>query len=420
MNVKINSKTDYTSTMLGSIPNDWKYLKFEDALEGFSSGSTPSRSIPEYFQGDILWITSGELNYNVITDTEEKITAEAVKATNLKILQPGTFLFAITGLEAEGTRGSCAIVGKEATTNQSCMALRPKSNLLLKYFFHFYCHFGEQLAFKYCQGTKQQSYNGSTARALPLILPPLKEQKKISEILDTWDQAIQKCERTIEEIKSRNKGLAQQLLTGNKRLKGFDGSWQEVALDNIAERITRRNEELDDTVVTISAQRGFVLQEEFFNKRVASELLSNYYLIHKGEFAYNKSYSNGYPMGAFKRLDNYPKAVVTTLYICFALKKNINSDFMIQFFEAGLMIPGLMKIAQEGGRAHGLLNISLSDFFSLKLTIPKIEEQNAIAKLLEEADQELKLTQTKMMSLQEQKKGLMQKLLTGEIRVNVK
>jgi type I restriction enzyme S subunit len=207
------------------------------------------------------------------------------------------------------------------------------------------------------------------------------------------------------------------LLTGKKRLKGFEGEWEEVTLKDIAERITRKNDELDDTVVTISAQRGLVLQEDFFTKRVASETLTNYYLIHRGEFAYNKSYSNGYPMGAFKRLEDFEKAVVTTLYICFALNKDVNSDFMNHFFEAGLMIRPLMKIAQEGGRAHGLLNIGIHDFFGLKLTIPSLEEQEAITAVLSEADKELKLHQKQLTTLKEQKKGLMQKLLTGEIRV---
>jgi len=254
---------------------------------------------------------------------------------------------------------------------------------------------------------------------LKLPLPPLPEQQKIAEILSTWDEGITLTKRTIEKLKLRNKGLAQQLLTGKKRLNGFSGDWKEVKLGDIAERITRKNEELDDTVVTISAQRGFVLQEDFFNKRVASDTLSGYYLIHKGEFAYNKSYSNGYPMGAFKRLDDFPKAVVTTLYICFKLKESVNSDFVNQFFQAGLMIKGLSRIAQEGGRAHGLLNISLGDFFSLKLFIPEVKEQQAVASILQNAEQELKIQQQKLTTLQEQKKGLMQQLLTGEKRVKI-
>jgi type I restriction enzyme S subunit len=152
---------------------------------------------------------------------------------------------------------------------------------------------------------------------------------------------------------------------------------------------------------------------------VASDTLLNYTLVHKGEYCYNKSYSKGYPMGAFKRLDAFDKAVVTTLYICFSLKDNVDSDFINQYFEAGKMIPGLMRIAQEGGRAHGLLNISLPDFFNLPINLPKLEEQTAIAEVLKMADQEISLLINQRKQLQLQKKGLMQQLLTGKKRLKI-
>ena len=151
----------------------------------------------------------------------------------------------------------------------------------------------------------------------------------------------------------------QQLLTGKKRLVGFKEEWKRIKLGDIAERITRKNEEDNQTVVTISAQRGFVVQTDFFNKSIASETLDNYFLVHKDEFCYNKSYSNGYPMGAIKRLKTFDKAVVTTLYICFALKNKTttNIDFFEQYCESGILNKELVKVANEGGRAHGLLNV---------------------------------------------------------------
>lgn len=268
--------------------------------------------------------------------------------------------------------------------------------------------------------TDHKRYWISEYQNLKLPIPPLPEQQKIAEILSIWDDAITNCKTTINSIKVRNKGLAQQLLSGKNRLSGFSEKWNKTELGKISKRVTAKNEELNDTVVTISAQRGFVLQEDFFNKRVASDTLSGYFLLKKGQFAYNKSYSNGYPMGAFKRLNNFDKAVVTTLYICFELLENVNSDYMVHFFENGFMTNNLMKVAKEGGRAHGLLNIGLDDFMSLELTIPSFEEQTAIAQVLETADQELKSYETKLEALQLQKKGLMQQLLTGKIRVNVK
>jgi type I restriction enzyme S subunit len=251
---------------------------------------------------------------------------------------------------------------------------------------------------------------------VPIPSPP--EQQKIALILSDWDTAIKNTKILVEKLQLRKKGLMQQLLTGQTRLAGFTKEWREVSLGDVTKRITKKNEELNDTVITISAQRGFVRQEDYFKKRVASSTLSGYYLIENGDFAYNKSYSNGYPMGAFKRLDDLEKAVVTTLYICFSLKENIDSDFLLNYFEGGLIVRNLMKIAQEGGRAHGLLNIGLNDFFSLKLTIPSKEEQKAISIVLNSVDKEIKIHKTQLKQLKTQKKGLMQQLLTGKVRVN--
>jgi type I restriction enzyme S subunit len=125
-------------------------------------------------------------------------------------------------------------------------------------------------------------------------------------------------------------------------------------------------------------------------------------------------------MGAIKRLNNYDRGVVTTLYICFALKDESNyaADFFEQYFESGFLNRGLEKIAHEGGRAHGLLNVTPSDFFNLNLYIPGVEEQAAIANITRAAITEIQLLRQKLEKLQEQKKGLMQVLLTGKTRLN--
>jgi type I restriction enzyme S subunit len=213
----------------------------------------------------------------------------------------------------------------------------------------------------------------------------------------------------------------QNLLTGKKRLTGFSGEWNEIMMSKMFEGVTRKNSEGNSNVVTISAQRGFVRQTDFFNKTIASDIVINYFLVEKGEFCYNKSYSNGYPWGATKRLKVFDKAVVTTLYICFKIKneQENSGDFFEHFFEANLLDRGLTKIAHEGGRAHGLLNVTPSDFFSLKITTPSFEEQTAIAQVLQTADKEIQLLRTKTEKLKEQKKGLMQVLLTGRKRLNL-
>lgn len=250
-------------------------------------------------------------------------------------------------------------------------------------------------------------------------IPPICEQQHIVSALQHWDTAIEKQSELIEKLKLRKRALIQQLLTGKKRLPEFNGEWKRKKLGDIAERVTRKNEEDCKNVVTISAQRGFVIQTDFFNKSVASETLDNYYLIHKDDFCYNKSYSNGYPMGAIKRLTAFDKAVVTTLYICFKLKNlsTINIDFFEQYCESGIFNKELVKIANEGGRAHGLLNVTPTDFFNMQMKIPNLEEQNAIATVLVNADKEIELVNEKLASLQSQKRGLMQQLLTGKKRI---
>ena len=211
----------YKQTEVGEIPEDWECKCFGEVFTGFSSGQTPSRAKPEYYRGDIPWITSGELNYNVIYDTNENITHDAVKKTNLKIISRGVFLFAITGLEAEGTRGSCGVTGIEAATNQSCMALYPQNKVAMDYLFYYYVLNGKKLALEYCQGTKQQSYTASTAKLLPIKFPPtLAEQIAIAAVLSDMDAEIAVLERKRDKYKAVKQGMMQVLLTGKIRLVG--------------------------------------------------------------------------------------------------------------------------------------------------------------------------------------------------------
>lgn len=196
----------------------WEEKNFGDVITGFSSGATPFRGNKHYYNGKIKWVTSGELNYNVITETVEHISTEAANRTNLRLLPKGTFLMAITGLEAAGTRGSCGILGTEATTNQSCMALFPGKELLTDYLFHYYVHYGDELAFRYCQGTKQQSYTGKIVKLLPIFLPPVDEQRAIVEVLNSMDAETENLAVQLAKTEALKQGLMQDLLTGTIRL----------------------------------------------------------------------------------------------------------------------------------------------------------------------------------------------------------
>ncbi len=255
----------------------------------------------------------------------------------------------------------------------------------------------------------------------PITLPTKKEQEKIAEILSAWNDGIETLEKLIEQKEIFHKALMKNLLIGKIRLSEFSSKLSHSKFNSIFERITRKNEELNSNILTISAQNGLISQKDFYNKRIASVDTSKYILLKNGEFAYNKSYSNGYPLGAIKRLDLYEKGVVSSLYICFKLNNSDNcSDFWKYYFEAGMLNREIKMIAQEGARNHGLLNMATEDFFNMLLYHPKdSKEQQKIAEILNKSDKEIQLLNSKLEKLKEQKKGLMQKLLTGQIRVKI-
>lgn len=198
----------------------------------------------------------------------------------------------------------------------------------------------------------------------------------------------------------------------NLRFPEFQGEWEKMRLDAFTKRVMRKNKSNQSRLpLTISAQYGLVDQITFFNKVVASTDLSNYYLLKKGEFAYNKSYSSDYPWGAIKRLDNYDQGALSSLYICFAPQDNVVSDFILQYFESPKWHKGISEIAVEGARNHGLLNVAVQDFFHTYHYVPKDKkEQIKISKLLMLLDERI-ATQSKIIEdLKKLKSAIIEKL----------
>ena len=190
--------------------------------------------------------------------------------------------------------------------------------------------------------------------------------------------------------------------------------WEQRKLGDLVDRVTRKNQDLvSELPLTISAQYGLIDQNEFFDKRVASKDVSGYYLIEKGEFAYNKSTSTDAPWGAIKRLDRYENGVLSTLYIVFRIKENnpVDSDFLVSYYSTNLWHKGINEIAAEGARNHGLLNIAPADFFETELMIPQdIEEQKKIGKYFEELERLITLHQRKCEELKNIKKFMLQNM----------
>ena len=192
--------------------DDWEQRKLGDVLDDMYNGQTPSRNKSEYWNGNIKWLSSGELNRGTVYDSMEMITEDGQKSANLRIVPKGTFIMAITGLEAAGTRGNCALLGFDTTLNQSCMALFPKKDLLTSDFlFQWYRKVGEEYGINYTQGTKQQSYNAELIKILPISLPSVAEQRKIASYLSNLDHLITLHQQKCEELKKIKKFMLQKM-----------------------------------------------------------------------------------------------------------------------------------------------------------------------------------------------------------------
>ena len=407
----------YKPSPLGIIPEDWEVKRLECAFHlqgGFAFKSE------EYKNSGIPIVRISNLPQNgKYVDINDCVYSDRNDISKQFHIGRDDLLIAMSG----ATTGKVAVYKDDnsAYLNQRVGLFKQTSSDIIYQYLTFLVTsdmYSNQLKPLLIAGA-QPNIAPADIENLRFPIPPIEEQERICAVLQLWDTAIAKQTALIEKLTLRKRGLMQQLLTGKKRLKGFEGEWKRIKLGDIAERITRKNEENNQNVVTISAQRGFVVQTDFFNKSVASEILDNYYLVHRDEFCYNKSYSNGYPMGAIKRLKTFDKAVVTTLYICFKLKEKpqTNINFFEQYCESGLLNMELVKVANEGGRAHGLLNVTPDDFFNMHMGVPSFEEQTVIASVLVNADKEIEIQKQKLAAMQEQKKGLMQVLLTGKRRI---
>lgn len=249
-----------------------------------------------------------------------------------------------------------------------------------------------------------------------IYLPTQKEeQKKITDFLIQIDKRIAQLTEKKEHLELYKKGITQKIFSQKLRFKDENGKdfpkWETKKFENIFKRVTTKNSENNENVLTISAQYGLINQQDFFNKSVSANDVTGYYLIKKGDFAYNKSYSKGYPMGAIKPLKKYEKGVVSTLYICFNIKDNSNADFYEHYFESGKINKQIHKIAQEGARNHGLLNLSVVEFFKdIDILKPHIREQEKIASFLNEISQQISLVIEQLEETRTFKKALLCKL----------
>ncbi|TFB27771.1 restriction endonuclease subunit S, partial [Pedobacter alluvionis] len=387
---------------------EWEQRTLSD-LGDFIGGGTPSSSNSNFWNGDIPWISSSDLVEDNIhsMNVSRFITEEAINKSSTKLCKAPIILIV-----------SRVGVGKVAYSHESICTSQDFTNIVNfkcnGLFLSYFLSVEMKNSASSLQGTSIKGISSSDIKSKKLFIPNDNEQQRIATFLLLLDNRIRTQSKIIQRLETSMQNLRKRLFTQKYRFKDNFGKsfidWEIKRLGDIATRITNKNKENNINVLTISAQYGLISQLDFFNKSVSAKDLTGYFLLSKNYFAYNKSYSNGYPMGAIKRLKNYEKGVVSTLYICFDFNSDIDLDFMEHLFEGGIQNSELEKIAQEGARNHGLLNIGLADFFNIELTIPSLDEQRCIGKFLHKLQEKIELEKQLLLKYENQKKYLLENL----------
>ncbi|MFT7056577.1 MAG: type I restriction enzyme S subunit [Roseivirga sp.] len=394
---------------------EWNKCLLGNISEKVGSGSTPSGGNQVYQDTGIPFIRSQNVTGNKLVLDETHISETINNKMKGSIVKPHDILLNITG----GSIGRTCVVPSDfdiGNVNQHVCIIRLKSDYTPRFLQPFLAsHKGQKLLYQGMTGSGREGINFQSIRLFKLNLPSLPEQQKIASFLSAVDEKIQQLTKKKALLEQYKKGLMHELFSGQLRFKDENGNpypdWEDAVMQDVFERVKEKNKENNLNVMSISAQQGLVNQLEYFKRYVSAADVTGYYLLQKGDFAYNKSYSKGYPMGAIKRLDRYDKGVVSTLYICFRIKENDDSTFYKEFLDHGGINSELHKIAQEGARNHGLLNMSVIEFFrDIKIPRPSVEEQIVVGKFLEDLSVKIESVKEELTQTQTFKKGLLQQM----------
>ena len=402
---------------------DWEQRKLSDIYgsigNAFVGTATPYYAEQGHFYLESNNVKDGQINHN----SEVFINDEFYEKQKDKWLHTGDMV-----MVQSGHVGHAAVISEELdnTAAHALIMFRNPKEEIEPYFLNY--EYQTDKAKKKIEnittGNTIKHILASDMQEFVVDVPKYEEQKVIADYFRNLDHIITLHQRKCDEAKKLKKCMLQKMFPkdGEKvpeiRFSGFTSDWKQRKLEEIVNRITRKNSKLiSELPLTISAQQGLIDQNEFFDKRVASKDVSGYYLIKNGEFAYNKSTSNDAPWGAIKRLDRYENGVLSTLYIVFEIKDEtlVNSDFLVAYYSTNLWHKGIHEIAAEGARNHGLLNIAPTDFFKTKLKLPAdIEEQKEIGEYFKKIDLLITFHQQKCDELKNIKRFMLQNIFVSE------
>jgi len=376
----------------------WKESRIGKIYKDLRTGSTPSRAVKSYFKGDNPWITSGELKYNRISTTFEQISDEAIKDTNLVLYQPGTLFIAITGLEAPGTRGKCAINAVPSTTNQSCLAFRKVDSVDTIYMFYWYLKYGKPLYFKYAQGTKQQSFNNKIVEKFQIFLPNKPEQQKIAAFLSAVDNKIEQLSKKQELLGEYKKGLMQQIFSQAIRFKADDGcdfpDWEEKRLGGCI--LENQKSQIQVNFVSDNTERDDVNIYPFFTS--GNKALFTDSPIVEGDNIFLST-------GGIATINFYSgKGSYSTDVFCISSVSE-NTRFIYYY-----LLSILIKIDRKLFYGSGLKHLDKKAFRKIITTLPALPEQTKIANFLSSVDSKIEQVGKQLDESKQFKKALLQRM----------
>lgn len=392
------------------LPEGWKETTLNNILEKIIDYR--GKSVPKSTAG-IQLITAKNIKFGFLDFTDKEFISEdsyadwAVRG----IPKLGDILFT-----TEAPLGNVCKYPEfgQYVIGQRVLCLRPKINSDL--LFHILLSEDTQNKIKIsATGSTALGIKSSELKKISICYPEKEyEQEKIAAILSIWDKAISTTDALLANSRQQKKALMQQLLTGKRRLPGFTGEWKVVRAGSVLHEEGARNRGSKITrVLSVTNQKGFVLPEEQFSKRVASDNIENYKIIKRGQFGYNPSRLN---VGSFGRLDTFEEGILSPLYVIFSIKDEyIDSDFFLAWMHSGETRQRIKGSTQGSVRE----SVSFNALASFPLNLPPLDEQRAIAAVLDAADREIVLLEQKAACLREEKKALMQQLLTGKRRVRL-
>lgn len=409
------------------VPENWVWVRLE-SVASWGSGGTPSRKHEEYYNGDILWIKTGELNNGWIYDTEEKITDEGLKKSSAKLFPPYSVLIAMYG----ATIGKVAILGVPATTNQACACAVCNQSLLYMYLF-YYCISQKNVFIEKGKGGAQPNISQIILKQHPIPLPPLSEQQRIveriEELFAKLDEAKERLQKVADSFAVRKAAILHKAFTGEltkqwRRENGVsDESWEEKTIGEICSSLkygTSKKSSDDGEVVVLrmgNLQNGEI---DWSNLAYTSDEEDiKKYLLKSGDVLFNRTNSPEL-VGKTSIYRGEMPAIYAGYLIKLDYEKNIVvGDYLNYYLNSSKAKEYYMQVKTDGVSQS---NINAKKIGEFEIPLPTLSEQHEIVRLIddllarERAAQQA--TEQALASIDLMKKSILARAFRGELGTN--